>query len=186
MVETVMVKRIVFAERGYLVPLGVFDPDMHLSGLLVAQYVQRNATEWTGTRVLELGTGCGLVAGALHDAGAEVVATDVSRFAVEAAKGNLVQTSVDVRAGDLFEPVAGERFNTIVMNPPYEVGWSMRPRYRSPDVLERLAAQWREYGDRLILAFPTDDAEILEALGFELSLAERLESSGRDLGIFSS
>ena len=110
-----MVKRIVFAERGYLIPFGVFDPAKHESGLLVAEYVQRNEADWADTRVLEIGTGCGLIAGALHDAGAEVVATDVSRFAIETATGNLVHTSVELRRGDLFDPVRGERFNTCLL-----------------------------------------------------------------------
>lgn len=179
-------KRIVFGGRPYLIPIGVFDPHKHESGLLVARYVQGSAAEWDGTRVLEIGTGCGLIAGALHDAGAEVVATDVSRFAVEASKGNLVQTSVELRCGDLFDPVEGERFDTIVINPPYEIGRSLRPRYRSPDILERTAAQWRNFADRLVLAFPTDSAELLDAAGFDLELIDRLESTGRELGIYSS
>lgn len=181
-----MVKRIVFAERGYLVPFGVFDPAKHESGLLVAEYVQRNEADWADTRVLEIGTGCGLIAGALHDAGAKVIATDVSRFAIETATGNLVHTSVELRRGDLFDPVRGERFDTIVMNPPYEVGRSLRPRFRSPDVLERLAAEWPKFADRLVLAFPTDSADVLKVLGFDLHLVDRLKSSGRELGIFSS
>ncbi len=181
-----MVKRIVFAGRPYLVPIGVFDPHKHESGLLVAEHIEATAADWAGQRVLELGTGCGLIAGALHDAGAEVVASDISRFAIEAAKGNLAQTSVDVRRGDLFEAVRGEKFDTVVMNPPYEVGWSLRPRYRSPDVLERVAAEWSNFADRLVLAFPIDSAELLDEIGFDLHLTARLKSSGRELGIFSS
>ena len=179
-------KRIVFAGRPYLVPIGVFDPHKHESGLLVAGHIEANAADWAGQRVLELGTGCGLIAGALHDAGAEVVASDISRFAIEAAKGNLAQTSVDLRRGDLFEPVHGERFDTIVMNPPYEVGWSLRPRYRSPDVLERVAVEWQGVADKLVLAFPTDSADLLDEVGFELHLTATLKSSDRELGIFSS
>jgi len=180
------VKRIVFDGRGYLVPIGVFDPDKHLSGLLVAEYVQQHRAEWLGTRVLELGTGCGVIAGALHDAGADVVATDVSRLAIEAAKGNLAQTSVEVRRGDLFEPVGDLRFDTIVMNPPYEIGRSLRPRYRSPDVLERVATQWSDFADRLVLAFPVDCAHVLDEAGFNLTLIDQLSSTGRELGIFTS
>ena len=152
----------------------------------MAEYIQRNEAEWAGTRVLEIGTGCGVIAGALHDAGADVVATDVSRFATETAAGNLVGTTVDVRRGDLFDPVRGERFDTVVMNPPYEIGRSLRPRYRSPDVLERLAAEWPNFADQLVLAFPTDSADVLDELRFDLHLIDRLESSGRELGIFSS
>ena len=185
-VERNTVKRIAFADRSFLVPFGVFNPVKHQSGALVADYLQRNANDFAGTRVLEIGTGSGLLAAVLHDAGATVVATDISRLAVEAARGNLAGTNVDVRLGDLFDPVAGERFDIIVSNPPYEVGSSLRPRYRSADLLERLAATWREYGDQLVLAFPTDAADQLEQLGFTLTLSERLRSTGRELGIYRS
>ena len=86
---------------------------------------------------------------------------------------------------DSFDPVRGERFDAIVMNPPYEIGWSLRPRYRSPDLLERIAAEWRRFADRLVLAFPTDSAEILDEVGLDLHLVDCLESGGRELGIFS-
>ena len=66
------------------------------------------------------------------------------------------------------------------------MGRSLRPRFRSPDVLERLAAQWRDFADRLVLAFPTDSADVLDEVGFDLHLIDRLKSSGRELGIFSS
>ena len=97
-----------------------------------------------------------------------------------------MHTSVELRRGDLFDPVRGERFDTIVMNPPYEVGRSLRPRFRSPDVLERLAAEWPIFADRLVLAFPTDSADVLDEVGFELHLIDCLKSSGRELGIYSS
>ena len=107
-------------------------------------------------------------------------------MAVEAAKGNLAKTSVDVRYGDLFAPISGERFDVIVSNPPYEIGRSLRPRYRSPDVLQRLSVEWRDFADQLVVAFPTDSADLLVELGFNLHLVERFDSVGRELGIFSS
>ena len=179
-------KRIVFGDRPYLVPLGVFDPVKHQSGLLVARYVHDSASTWADKRVLEVGTGCGLLAGVLHDCGADVTATDVSRWAVEAARGNLVNTSVDVRRGNLFEPVARERFDIVVTNPPYEIGRSLRPRYRSPDILARIADQWSTVADRLVMAFPVDSEDVLVEVGFELRLLEVLESTGRHLGIWST
>ncbi len=179
-------KRFDFGDRPYLVPVGVFDPAKHLSGLLVAEYLQHNPENWPGKRVLEIGTGCGLLAGVLHDSGAQVTATDISRWAVEAARGNLAQTSVDVLRGDLFEPVAGEHFDVLVTNPPYEVGRSLRPRYRSPDVLERLAVEWNNFADQLVMAFPVDSEDLLAEVGFELDLVDRLDSPGRQLGIWAS
>ncbi|RZT19004.1 methyltransferase family protein [Mycobacterium sp. BK558] len=75
-------------------------------------------------RALDVGTGCGIQA--LHLAGHSdhVVATDTNEraLALAAATARLNGMSWDLRAGSLFEPVAGERFDLIVSNPPFVVG----------------------------------------------------------------
>ncbi|MDQ3340998.1 MAG: peptide chain release factor N(5)-glutamine methyltransferase [Myxococcota bacterium] len=76
-------------------------------------------------RVLDLCTGSGAIALALAKElpAATIVATDVSAEAVAIAKKNAERNGfadrVDVRTGDLFAPIAGERFDLIVSNPPY-------------------------------------------------------------------
>ena len=73
-------------------------------------------------RVLDLFTGSGVIAVAAGQAGARAVtAVDVSRRAALCARvnGRLNGTRVRGLAGDLFEPVAGERFDLITANPPY-------------------------------------------------------------------
>ncbi|MDX2087948.1 MAG: peptide chain release factor N(5)-glutamine methyltransferase [Kofleriaceae bacterium] len=76
-------------------------------------------------RVLDLCTGSGAIAVSLAKElpAAMVIATDVSPAAVAIAKRNVerngVADRVEVRAGDLFAPVAGETFDLIVSNPPY-------------------------------------------------------------------
>jgi len=76
-----------------------------------------------GERVLELGTGCGLLAILAAKTGAKVVATDINPSALECARANAVAHGVaghiDFRLGDLFEPVSGECFDLIIFNPPY-------------------------------------------------------------------
>jgi release factor glutamine methyltransferase len=75
-----------------------------------------------GARVLDLGSGSGVLAIAAACAGAShVTAVDVSRRAVLASRLNARRNGVAVRAlrGDLFEPVHGESFDLIVSNPPY-------------------------------------------------------------------
>lgn len=74
--------------------------------------------------VLDLGTGCGIQS--LHAArhADRVVATDISARALERAGLTLALndvTTVELRLGDLFEPVAGERFDRIVSNPPFVI-----------------------------------------------------------------
>lgn len=78
-----------------------------------------------GGSVLDLGTGSGCIALSLSREGSfdRIVATDANPDAIEVAVRNAVRagggTEVDFRVGDLFDPVADERFDVIVSNPPY-------------------------------------------------------------------
>ena len=74
-------------------------------------------------RALDLGTGCGVQALHLAEHVDDVVATDVNERALAMTRLNaaLNGVRVDVRAGSLFEPVAGERFDLVVTNPPFVV-----------------------------------------------------------------
>jgi methylase of polypeptide subunit release factors len=75
-------------------------------------------------RALDLGTGCGIQALHLNSHCDQIVATDTNRRALQlaAATARLNGMSWDMRAGNLFEPIAGERFDLIVSNPPFVVG----------------------------------------------------------------
>lgn len=75
-----------------------------------------------GGRVLDLCTGSGAIAIAVaKNSPAEVTATDVSEAACSVARANAAGAgaSVKVLAGDMFAPVAEEKFDVIVSNPPY-------------------------------------------------------------------
>lgn len=75
------------------------------------------------TRALDLGTGCGIQA--LHAARhcESVVATDLSARALAFARFNatLAGVRLDLHRGSLLEPVAGERFDLVVSNPPFVI-----------------------------------------------------------------
>ncbi len=87
----------------------------------------------TGRRVLDVCTGTGALALAAAGQGARsVTAVDLSWRSVLTARVNagLAGLPVDVRRGDLFAPVAGERFDLVVANPPYVPARSARlPRH---------------------------------------------------------
>jgi SAM-dependent methyltransferase len=74
--------------------------------------------------VLDLGTGCGIQALHASRFARRVVATDISERALEIAALNARLNGIDsieFRLGSLFEPVAGERFDRIVSNPPFVI-----------------------------------------------------------------
>jgi hypothetical protein len=82
----------------------------------------------------DLGTGCGVQALHLSRHAARVVAGDVNERALAMTRLNAALNGVDVevRAGSLFEPVAGEQLDLVVTNPPFVVS----PGGQGPD--ERL------------------------------------------------
>jgi release factor glutamine methyltransferase len=97
---------------------GVFRPRSD-SWLLAAHL---RAQLWPGASVLDVCTGSGAIAIAGAQAsGGPTTAIDVSRRSVLTVRLNARLNGVRVRAlrGDLFGPVAGERFDAIVSNPPY-------------------------------------------------------------------
>ncbi|MFC0678466.1 methyltransferase [Lysobacter korlensis] len=120
--------------------LGVGGASLTLSGLILPIPV--------GT-ALDLGTGCGIQA--LHAAryADHVVATDISERALAFAAFNAALNAVDTiefRLGSLFEPVAGERFDLIVSNPPFVI------TPRAPGVPEYEYRDGGRAGDELIQA----------------------------------
>ena len=110
-------------------------------------------------RVLDLGTGCGIVALQLaHDTPATVVATDISARALMLARANArlneLADRIDFRLGSLFEPVAGEQFDLILSNPPFVItprdGSAEQYEYRDggmtgDDLVARVIAEAPEY-----------------------------------------
>ena len=80
----------------------------------------RNLAVTPHERVLEIGGGLGLAAVLMARAGARVVATDIVHEAVQTIRANARRNgvAVDVREGDGYAPVRGERFDVICTNPP--------------------------------------------------------------------
>jgi release factor glutamine methyltransferase len=75
-------------------------------------------------RVADLGTGAGSIALALASERPHwrVMATDISMEALDVARANAAELQlarIDFRHGSWFAPLAGERFDLIVSNPPY-------------------------------------------------------------------
>jgi release factor glutamine methyltransferase len=105
--------------RLFTVP-GVFRP--RSDSVMLAELV--GTRDRSGQTALDPFTGSGILAIAAARAGARTTAIDVSRRAVVCAAINARLKGVRMRAlrGDVFAPVAGERFDLIVANPPYLPG----------------------------------------------------------------
>lgn len=92
---------------------------------LVTAALERLPDAEAELRVLDVGTGSGAVALALASERpkARVVATDLSAAALAVAGRNAERLGLADRVafaeGDLFEPLAGERFDLVISNPPY-------------------------------------------------------------------
>ena len=78
-------------------------------------------------RCADIGTGSGAIALALAAEGRyeRIVATDISLGALHVARRNAellqpkLRATVTFQSGDLLAPLAGERFDVVVSNPPY-------------------------------------------------------------------
>jgi release factor glutamine methyltransferase len=92
---------------------------------LVEAALSKVADSESAVRILDLGTGSGAIALSLASElpHAEITATDLSEPALQIAAENAdhlhLRERIRFLAGDLFEPVASERFDVVVSNPPY-------------------------------------------------------------------
>jgi release factor glutamine methyltransferase len=138
-------------------------------------------------RILDLCTGSGVIAVSLarEYPAAQVVATELSPAAAALARRNVARNAVadrvEVREGDLFAPVRGERFDLIAANPPYiasPVIPTLSPEVRrepvialdgGPDGLafyDRICAEAREHlvpGGAIVLEHGFDQADAVAA-----------------------
>lgn len=116
----------VASDLGELVTGQALAPDHVLgigrAGLTLAALTPRKPVE----TALDLGVGCGIQTLYLLRHARQVVATDISTRALEFTAFNVALAGVDsarvqLRQGNLLEPVAGQRFDLIVSNPPFVI-----------------------------------------------------------------
>ena len=172
-----------------LVMPGVANPKLLRTGAFFAAQLDGCALA-RGGAVLDMGTGSGVCALAAAAGGARrVVAVDVSPAAVRCARLNALlndlEKRVEVREGDLFAPLARERFDLVLFNPPFLIGAPKDHRdaaWRSDDAARRFAAGLGEHlmphGAALVLLSSFGDAcELFEAElhanGFRLDVFAR-------------
>jgi release factor glutamine methyltransferase len=134
-----------------LVTPSVFNPKLPRTGAFLAAHIDSRLVS-QDAEVLDMGTGSGVCAIFAARYAQRVVAVDINPAAVRCAAINAMLNDVEhrlkVRHGDLFAPVAGERFDLILFNPPFLRGMPRDDReraWRSLDVAERFAAGVRDH-----------------------------------------
>lgn len=179
--------------RPFVVLPEVFNPALFRGGRLLAQTVASSPyADPDGLArpcALDMGTGSGVGAVFAAARGYRTVAVDLNDESVRCARINALlnrmEDRIDVRGGDLFQPVLGERFHLVLFNPPFYRG---QPRdqgldlaWRSPDAMERFAdglEQVLEPGGRALILLSTEGEPrpMLSALqenGFAIEIAQR-------------
>ena len=104
-------------------------------------------------RVLDLCTGSGIQALQVAPRATAVTAVDIGPRAAAMARTNAALNdarNVEVRCGDLYRPVVGERFDLIIANPPFVPARSRGPAYhsggpRGDRVLRRVVEGWEAH-----------------------------------------
>ncbi len=105
---------------------------------LVEHVIQhaRRTPGFNSPLIADIGTGSGAIAVTLakHIRHSRVIAIDSSQAALKVAQENAsihdVDGQIDFRLGNLLEPLAGQRVNYLVSNPPYisDAQWERLPR----------------------------------------------------------
>lgn len=137
---------------------------------------------------LDMGTGSGVGAIFAARCGYRVIGIDINPEAVRCARINALlnglEDRIDIREGDLFTPLADERFNLVLFNPPFFRGEAKNlfdTAWRATDVMERFAAglPQRLAPDGLALILLSTDGDAagmlaaLEKNGFSVEPAAR-------------
>jgi len=147
-------KRILFDNFTFYVPQEVYEPAEDTFLLAENMIVNENDV------VLDMGTGCGILGILAAKKAKRVVATDISPYAIKCARMNAGQNGVlekiDIRLGNLFEPIKrSEKFDVIIFNAPYLptsksekkswIGKAWAGGQRGRDVIEQFLAEAPKY-----------------------------------------
>jgi release factor glutamine methyltransferase len=189
-------------ERVHGVPIlvtpSVFNPKVPRTGAFLAAQLDGGLLRGRA-EVLDLGTGSGVCAIFAARHAQRVVAVDINPAAVRCAginaRLNHLEHRIEVRHGDLFAPVAGERFDLIAFNPPFLRGTPLSDRdraWRAPDVAERFAAELGNHlkpgGCALLVLSTFGDAraflEQLRQRGFAISVLAKRRFVNERLAVF--
>ena len=190
-VQNLIVEQV--AGRSFVVLPDVFNPGIFRTGRYLAEYLKSTATLDAGfspeqPTALDMGTGCGVHAVVAAARGYKVEAVDISPAAVRCARINVIlndlENLVTVHEGDLFAPVAEQKFDLVTCSLPKfrgQPGSEFELSWRSPDVIDRFAQRLpgaiKPNGVAFVLLTSHGDEqgmiEGLKAAGLSVAIADR-------------
>ncbi len=131
------------------VPPGVFHPGIYFSSPIFISFLQ--SIDFQDKKVLDIGTGTGLLALFAAKKGAKVTALDLNPLAVETAVRNakINDLPIAVLKSDLFDAIPPQSFDFILINPPY---YPRRPQNFSEHAF--FAGENLEYFEKLFAQLP--------------------------------
>jgi release factor glutamine methyltransferase len=143
--------------------------------------------------VLDIGTGCGIIALTAKNMGARyVLGVDIRPAAIENARKNAETnfgntSGLDFQCGDLYDGIAS-KFDIIASNPPYFVSLPSRTddyKYCGGDILERMVREGKHYltsaGEIRILhpAYSRNYmSDLAERFGYSLDVLDHVPRTG--------
>jgi len=142
--------RVVFADHVFDILENVYEPAE--DSFLFAE----NLSVEHGCKVIDMGTGCGILAIIAAKKTSNVVAVDVNPYAIKCAKNNAKTNGVGNRVsfiqGDLFAPLAPRKeFDVILFNAPYLpseeneksswIGWAWAGGISGRSVIDRFLCE---------------------------------------------
>ncbi len=149
----------------------VFHPGQHFSSKILARHVA--ALPLRGCRVLDMGTGSGVIGIVAARHGAHVLAADINAHAIALARSNAALNGGTLQAlpSDLFAALApSEKFEWIIFNPPFfakPAPEELHAAYNAGAQLETLARFFEEAPSHL-----APDGKILLIVSSDMALDE--------------
>jgi len=183
-------KKIFFADHVFYVNENVYEPAE--DSFLFAE----NLTVRDRDRVVDIGTGCGILGILAAEKAAEVFAIDINPFAVQCAKENAklihVTEKMFFMQGDLLAPIkVGKEFDLILFNAPYvpseesegsywlERAWAggLSGRKTIDNFIREAPRHLRPHGEILLMQSTLSDVEetlrSFEERGFSVDVVAR-------------
>lgn len=98
---------------------GVFHPGMFSSTTFILEFLEQQVL--TKKKLLEIGSGTGLISIRAAKANAQVTASDLSLIAIENTAMNAKSNNAEIHIvhSDLFTQLEKDTFDWIIINPPY-------------------------------------------------------------------